>query len=175
MANTHKLIQTVTVGAGGAASIDFTSIPQTYTDLVVKLSVRSTGSANTYSYCVIYLNGSTTSNTMRYVAGTGSSVSSGTEPNKPYFVLINATHTASVFNNAEIYIPNYTGNTNKSYSVDSVTENNATAAYQQLGSCLFSNTTEIARLTFYVGDGNLNLNQTFAQHSSVSLYGIKNN
>jgi len=33
MANTLKKIQTVTVGSGGAASIEFTSIPQTYTDL----------------------------------------------------------------------------------------------------------------------------------------------
>ena len=174
MAVTHKLIETVTVGSGGAASIEFGSIPQTYTDLVVKLSVRSTGSANTYSYCTIYLNGSTTSNTMRYLAGTGSAVSSGVESNKPYFVLVNANHTASVFNNTEMYIPNYTGSTNKSYSVDSVTENNATAAYQQLAACLFANTAAITTLTFYVADGNLTANQTFAQHSSVSLYGIKN-
>ena len=37
MANTYVAIATVTVGSGGAASIDFTSIPATYTDLVVKL------------------------------------------------------------------------------------------------------------------------------------------
>ena len=30
MANTFELISSVTVGAGGAASIDFTSIPSTY-------------------------------------------------------------------------------------------------------------------------------------------------
>jgi len=34
-------IQTVTVGSGGAANIEFTSIPQTYTDLVVVLSLRN--------------------------------------------------------------------------------------------------------------------------------------
>ena len=41
MANTFKKIQTVTVGSGGAASIDFTSIPQTYTDLKIVLSART--------------------------------------------------------------------------------------------------------------------------------------
>ena len=39
---TYTLISSVTVGAGGASSIDFTSIPSTYTDLLVKISARST-------------------------------------------------------------------------------------------------------------------------------------
>jgi hypothetical protein len=34
-------IDTVTVGSGGAASIEFTNIPQTYTDLQIVLSARS--------------------------------------------------------------------------------------------------------------------------------------
>jgi hypothetical protein len=42
MANTFTLIASSTVGSGGAASIDFTSISSTYTDLVVKLSLRNT-------------------------------------------------------------------------------------------------------------------------------------
>ena len=43
---TYKPIATVTVGAGGAASIDFTSIPGTYTDLLVLISARSTRSTD---------------------------------------------------------------------------------------------------------------------------------
>ena len=47
MPSTYELIASYTVGAGGAASIDFTSIPATYTDLVLKLSSRTaTGGAN---------------------------------------------------------------------------------------------------------------------------------
>jgi hypothetical protein len=39
MANTYTLIaSSVTVGSGGAANIEFTSIPATYTDLVSALS-----------------------------------------------------------------------------------------------------------------------------------------
>ena len=40
MANTFVLLASTTVGSGGASSIDFTSIPATYTDLVVKVSGR---------------------------------------------------------------------------------------------------------------------------------------
>ena len=47
MAVTHNLISTITVGSGGAASIDFTSIPQTYTDLLVKISLRAVFSLRT--------------------------------------------------------------------------------------------------------------------------------
>jgi hypothetical protein len=38
MATTYDLISSVTVGSGGAANIEFTSIPATYTDLVVLFS-----------------------------------------------------------------------------------------------------------------------------------------
>ena len=47
MANTYTLIASNTVGSGGAASISFSSIPSTYTDLLVKISTRdNTGSFN---------------------------------------------------------------------------------------------------------------------------------
>ena len=38
---TFTKIASATVGSGGASSIEFTSIPSTYTDLVIKLSMRS--------------------------------------------------------------------------------------------------------------------------------------
>ena len=41
MANTMKALQTVTVGAGGAATVTFSSIPQTYTDLILVVSKYS--------------------------------------------------------------------------------------------------------------------------------------
>lgn len=47
MMATYIKIGSVEVGAGGASSIDFSSIPATYTDLVLKMSARvSTGGAN---------------------------------------------------------------------------------------------------------------------------------
>jgi hypothetical protein len=43
MATTYEAIATVEVGSGGAADIEFTSIPQTYTDLLCSLRVSRTG------------------------------------------------------------------------------------------------------------------------------------
>jgi hypothetical protein len=45
MATTYEIIASVTVGSGGAANIEFTSIPATYTDLVVLFSARTDRSA----------------------------------------------------------------------------------------------------------------------------------
>ena len=42
MAETYNRIGSVTVGSGGASTITFSNIPQTYTDLVVKFSMKST-------------------------------------------------------------------------------------------------------------------------------------
>ena len=40
MATTYSLISSVTVGSGSAATIGFTSIPATYTDLLLSYSAR---------------------------------------------------------------------------------------------------------------------------------------
>ena len=59
MANTYTLLETITVGAAEASSVTFNNIPQTgYTDLVVKISARSTY-ANTFANIKIGFNGST--------------------------------------------------------------------------------------------------------------------
>ena len=42
MATTFFKIASATVGSGGASSIDFTSIPQTYTDLVFVVFGKNT-------------------------------------------------------------------------------------------------------------------------------------
>jgi len=41
MPNTMTLIASSTVGAGGSTAITFSSIPSTYTDLVIKHSLRN--------------------------------------------------------------------------------------------------------------------------------------
>jgi len=164
MPNTFSLIASSTAGAGGSASFDFTSIPSTYTDLVVKLSARNTG-ANTWIN--LKFNNSDTNWTMRYFQGSGSAVSSGNDPANTYSVQSTmSTDTANTFGNAELYIPNYTSSNNKSLSIDHVTENNATTAYSSLTSLLWSNTSVINRITLTPNSG------SFAQYSTAYLYGI---
>ena len=69
-------IETVTVGSGGAASIEFTNIPQTYTDLMILYSSRSAGNVTGSWSCKWSFNGATTSYTTRGLFGDGSSASS---------------------------------------------------------------------------------------------------
>jgi hypothetical protein len=169
MAVTYKLIQTVTVGSGGAASIDFTSIPQTFTDLVIQISSRSNRAAATSDNLEIEFNGVSASLSFRYLSGNGSTATSA---NGAYgFVgdTTSATATATVFSSHSVYIPNYAGSTNKPHSADSVTENNATEAVQGLVAGLWSNTAAITSLSLFPRIGSLLL-----EHSSASLYGIKN-
>ena len=159
-------IETVTVGSGGAANIEFTNIPQTYTDLVLVSSTRS--SSGTVNFRVSF-NGSTTGYSSKLLYGNGSSAAS--ENNAvttaiDYSNYANAsTETASTFSNNQVYIPNYAGSTNKSVSVDTVRENNATAALVGMTAGLWSNTAAITSIKI---DGGTN----FAQYSTATLYGI---
>ena len=163
MPTTHKLIQTLTAGVGGVASFDFTSIPQTYTDLKLVCSLRNTIDA---VIGTIQFNGLSTNLSSRLLLGSGSAASSTNQASIIQFYGANATsYTASVFGNTEIYIPNYAGSTNKSVSIDSVTENNATASFQNMTAGLWSATSAITQITILVAA---------AQYSSASLYGIKN-
>jgi hypothetical protein len=168
MANTYTLISSVTVGGGGASNIEFTSIPATYTDLVVKTSLRNTSNASTFTK--LTFNGSTSSLSYRYLLGNGSAASSG---NASTTFIYAGDHdgtneTANTFANTEIYIPNYAGSGNKSVSVDSVTENNATAATAMLTAGLWANSAAITQVTLTPGANN------FAQYSTAYLYGISN-
>jgi hypothetical protein len=167
MANTMTLISSVTVGAGGAANISFSSIPATYTDLVLKLSARNNGAQY---YGQLYFNGSTTGYSRRLLYGDGSAAGSIAISNE-YTLVTNPTtsYTANTFGNFEMYIPNYAGSTNKSYSIDAVIENNASTAYATMYAALWSNTAAINQITLVP-----NSPDTFVQYSTAYLYGIKN-
>jgi hypothetical protein len=165
MATTFTLIKTYTL-ATATASFDFTSIPATFTDLVVKLSVRCADAAQDRQMFMKY-NGSSTSMASRVLRGSGSAASSYTSTSMETARIDGAGSTASTFSNIEIYIPNYAGATYKSASSDGVTENNATGAFAELAAHLWSNTNAINQITFTV-DGGTN----FVTYSTASLYGI---
>jgi len=167
MPNTFELIASSTVGAGGAASITFSSIPSTFTDLVVKLSSRSSDSI-VATGVIMQFNGSSASLTYRNLEGDGSTAASYNGTTGRIGVTNAATSTASTFGNLEAYIPNYAGSTNKSSSIDSVQENNATTAYADLHANLWSNTAAITSIALTLQTGN------FVQHSTAYIYGVKN-
>jgi hypothetical protein len=164
MANTFVKIASVTVGSGGAATIDFTSIPSTYTDLVVKLSAR-VNVADDQTW--ITLNSSTSGFSNRVLYGDGSTAAS-TSVARFIGYHNRSDVTANTFGNAEFYIPNYAGSSNKSMSSDSVWEQNGTTAYQALSASLWSNTAAITSITLTPQSG------SYVQYSTATLYGIKN-
>lgn len=171
MANTYTLIASSTVGAGGAASFDFTSIPSTYTDILVKYSCRlatSTGNGD----MLLKFNGNATANmTDKQLQGTGSSATSFSDGTLAAQYIGPATpfsYTANTFSNGEIYVPNYAGAANKSVSGDGVNENNASTAWAFFSAVLWSSTAAINQITIYPATG------TLAQYSTAYLYGVKN-
>ena len=168
MANTMTLIQSVTVPSGGASSIDFTSIPSTYTDLCIKISARTT-SSNPQENLMIEINGSSASFTRRAIEGDGvtSPYSYSGSTGLICYVVGNGA-TANTFGNAEIYIPNYAESNNKSMSTDAVEETNAATAYMQMTAVLWSSTAAITSLTLKPSTNN------FVQYSTAYLYGVKN-
>jgi len=165
MANTYTLIQSVTVGSGGAASIEFGSIPQTYTDLVLLCSLDQ---SNSSVVADIRFNGLSTDLSSRLLLGNGSTASSITSTALRSYGTNPSDFTASIFSNMTIYIPNYSGSTNKSVSIDAVTENNGTTGFCSFTAGLWNQTSAITQIALIANGGNV------VQHSSVSLYGIKN-
>lgn len=165
MPDTFIKIASVTVGSGGASSIDFTSIPSTYTDLCIKISGRSTSADD---QILISLNGSTSSFSNKVLYGNGSAAASTSVARFVAYQTPGTGTTANTFGNSEIYIPNYAGSNNKSNSGDAVWEQNATTAFAALNASLWSNTAAITQITFTPSSGN------FAQYSTATLYGIKN-
>lgn len=173
MATTYQLISSVTVGSGGAANIEFTSIPATYTDLLVKLSSRNSATGN-YHNLDFRMNGLSTSiytAITGYGQGTGSA-NTGSETNQAEARRVYAQGngaTANTFGNIEFYFPNYTSSNNKSVSVDYVSENNATDAIAGLTAVLMASTATITSLSFFDRSAN-----NFMQYSTAYLYGISN-
>lgn len=172
MANTYTLIASNTL-TSSAASVTFSSIPSTYTDLVLRGSSR-VSNANTVLDFVVTINGASTSysDTVIYTSG-ASTVVSGRNiwGGAAWYMGRNPGSTASsnTFGSFELYLPNYAGSTNKVGSVISTAENNSTTAWQITGGALLrSNTSAITSLTID-SDG-----RTFVSGSSFFLYGIKN-
>lgn len=169
MANeTYKLISSVTVGSTPASTIDFTSIPQTYTDLKIVYSLRSNDTnANGGNFFYFQFNGAGfTGLSARIMGGNGSTVFNGT--GSLYAYMDPSDYTANTFSNGEFYIPNYTSGYNKTYGVISANENNATNANMALGAGLWSNTSAVTSIRLAPYSGN------FVQHSTAYLYGIVN-
>jgi hypothetical protein len=161
-----KLIETKTLGTA-AASIEFTSIPQTFTDLVVKISSRSDRAGSHVAGIRIDFNGLSTNFSTRSLFGDGSTATSNTDIEGRAGLTTATSSTSNTFGNTELYIVNYAGATNKSVSVDSVTETNDSPGFQWLAATLWSNTSAITTVGLSPANSS-----NFIAGSTISLYGI---
>lgn len=159
------LIEHIEVGSGGTSEIVLDDIPDTFTDLLIVGSFRTSGSND---FARIKFNDSTSDFTHRVLAGagSGSGTSFANDPNTYLTTAVPSSFTASTFSNISFYIPNYRSSSFKSYSTDGVTENNATLARQVINAGLWSNTAAITKISLYLTSDN------YVQYSSATLYGI---
>jgi hypothetical protein len=156
------------------ASVTFSAIPATYTDLVLRCSTRgSQANANTTMY--INFNGdSSTLYSWTYIQATGTSASSSqlsgdTQLRAEKTTSNNAT--ANTFSSYELYIPSYTVSQNKPMSSINAQENNTTSNgdwYIDARANLYRSTATISSVAFSLASGN------FMSGSSFYLYGISN-
>lgn len=145
-----------------SAALTFSNIPQTYTDLYLLVSARSTNSDDN----LYFKFNNTTSNTVwRNVLGTGGGIQS--QSGSGWLAAGGVrSGTASTFTNIGIHVTNYTAAIPKSVSVDSTSEDNGSTGYQFLIANLWNDTAAVNRVDFYLQGGQL------ASGSSVTLYGV---
>jgi hypothetical protein len=170
MPSTYTLISSNTLGAS-AASVTFSAIPSTFTDLVLQVSAQAGGSGYNFDNITITLNGSGTtsqSNTRLVSDATTPQSNAGTNqgiiiPN----ILTKGIVAGSPWCSLEFYVPNYTSSANKPSTTFGVGEANQTNAWLGAVAGLLSTTSTI---TSIVLTGSADFNAS----SSFYLYGIKN-
>jgi hypothetical protein len=165
MATTCKLIAKNVLGAD-TATVTFSSIPATYTDLLLVFSVR-TANAQVTDTMTLKFNSSASNYSFRQLSGSGSAAASNSASNTNVAPVNGGNATASTFGNGEVYIPNYAGSTNKSYSVTAVCETNATATDIGVRAHLWSDSSAITQIDLAASSAS-----DLKSGSSFFLYGI---
>jgi hypothetical protein len=159
-----KLIQTVTAN-GSTTSLSFTNIPQNFTDLVIYVSGRSSGAGVAVGCGFVFIDSvsiaggagdrkleSNGSSAYSQTFGTGSVPAAGAS--------------ANTYGNLVMYLRNYRSTISKTFSIDSVTENNASESYVSLASANLGTSNAVTQINFTIFSGNL------TSTSTASLYGI---
>jgi hypothetical protein len=169
--NSYESISTVTVGSGGAANIEFTSISSAYTHLQLRYFERATGSYNGGYVDGIQFNSDTGSNySWHELLGDGSSASAAagaTQTSMRAGRMPAGGVTASVFGTTIVDILDY-ANTNKYKTIRLLGGYDSNGGGTvDFGSGNWRSTSAISSIKLIPAA------ETFAQYSSFALYGIK--
>lgn len=163
---TYTLIERIEL-TSPQVSITFSSIPATFTDLLLVASIRTNANAASAGWAnYISFNGSEANITNRELRGTGSTAFSDAS-SAAYLIGNSSDRTADTFGNSALYIPNYRSNSAKSFSIDGVEENNGTAAIMTILAGLWNQTAAINS----IGVRGITSNNMLA-NSSFTLFGI---
>jgi len=162
-------IQTVEISST-QNNILLTGIPQTYNDLVVVVSGRTTRTGNNVSTPTLNINSDPANHSSR-ILYTDPSTGSFAISNLSYIhgsYIPTASATANTFGSTSFHIPNYTLSTTKTVSVDGVAENNGQSV-TAIVSGLWTGTSPVTSVTVGVvpGEGD------FVAGSTISIYGIR--
>ena len=169
MATTYQAIASI-ISTGTTATITFSSIPSTYTDLVIRTSARS-ASVSASDQINIVFNGDTATNySMTQVYGNNSAAASfrTTSATQGRINYIDVSgQTANTFGIGDIYIPNYANTTTKQVLGLSASESNDTTTSFIAGiGALYRGTSAISSITLQSAGSN------YVSGSRFDLYGI---
>jgi hypothetical protein len=168
MPSTYSLISS-NVLASSAASVTFSAIPNIYTDLLIRASIRGDWAGLDTSASISFNTGSGSRTMIRsqYSSGVVQSFRGTIESPFGMGWVNSVDSTTNVFSNCEIYISNY-ASTSLTKPVGSIymVENNANQAHGWLQASLVNTTSAITSITLANFFGNL------VAGSSFYLYGI---
>lgn len=167
-------IATVTVGSGGATSIEFNGIPQDYSHLQIRMIGRSTRSA-TDDYIGLRMNRVLSSSYAYHaILGDGSSAKAQAGTSQTFIDverLSAATALSNGFGAAIINILDYSSSSkNKTISAIGGYNNNSTQTINcGFSSGFLASTSAITSITLLAQSGTSN----FSEYSTAALYGVK--
>lgn len=159
-------IATITVGSGGANTIEFTSIPSGFQHLQLRIISKSTSNEDNGD---MIFNGSTTGYAWHTLYGDGASAAADASASRSNIVGVRLAGSsfASVFTGNVIDILDYASTTkNKTVRICKGQDNNGSGLVF-LESGLWANTNAITSIKFTARSFN------FAQHSTAALYGVR--
>lgn len=169
---TYKLIASTTLSST-ASTITFSSIPNTYTDLVLVASVKTNQASNSDgAYALLSLNGTSTTNSGGrncYTDAGAGSYYAGTNYSAPNYVLGWGSGSDTGWSCTTFYIYNYASTAFKSIRSDSWQEANTQFNCRNgMSAGFFDSSSAINSVTINSAVG------SYIAQSSMYLYGISN-
>jgi hypothetical protein len=166
----YESIATVVVGAGGQSTVQFNSIPSTFTHLQLRYSSRDSRGGSADAPVDLRFNGNTSAiYSKTFIGADGSNSQAGSEINQTYLRLEGSGDgiLASTFGIGITDIIDYTSSTKTKSVVQITGVDKNTGGFVRFQSGQWYNTAPITSITL------IPFSAPFLQYSHFALYGIK--